>query len=339
MKKIRAFIIFAIIPLIAGYFVASIQGHKLQLSTNVNFNTSSILPTDRITLAENGNIVSLTQKGVTTINTKHPQLIETSPLKSNFIGVDKQTNYSSLYEFSSTGTILQTLDNGNTGDIDTMDWFTDPNVNANQTKIALVSDKDKAQTNVLDNALFVQNLNTGTLQKIADPDPHSGGIAHPVWDPVNPNLITYDYYQYDDNYNPYSVIEEYDINSQTTTDLTTQKQNAYQGSFSPDGKQFIFLERGNDIITGMYIANVTANGLSDVQTIATGDFAYPEFSNTPNYIYYLQAQGNSGYDLYTAKLVNGSLSGQTAISTNGQLLGNSGFVVSKVPTTSSQAPN
>ena len=331
MKIIKALIIFVIIPLIAGYFVAVSQGKKLQINTNTNFTTGDILPTDRITLTLGGKIISLTQKGTTTVDTKHPQIIEVSPLKNNYIGVDKQTNYSSLYEFSSTGTLLQTLDNGNTGNIDTMDWFTDPNVNKNQTEIALVSDKDKDQTNVLDNALFIQNLETETIQKIADPDPHSGGIAHPIWDPVNPNLITYDYYQYDNNYSPYSIIEEYDITSQATTDLTTQKQNAYQGSFSPNGKQFIFLERNNDITPIMYLADVKGNELTNVHSIATGDFAYPEFSYTANHIYYLQAQGNSGYDLYTAVLVDGKLGSSTQISTNGQLLGNSGFVINNIP--------
>ena len=331
MKIIRALIIFVIIPLIAGYFVASAQGHKLQLNTNPNFTTNGILSTDKITLAQNGNIISLTQKGVTTADTKHSQLIEVNPLDNNYIGVDKQTNYSSLYEFSATGAVLKTLQNGNTGNIDTMDWFTDPAVNPAQTEVAFVSDKNKDQTNVLDNALFVMNLTTGAVEKLADPDPHSGGIAHPVWNPINTNLITYDYYQYDDNFNPYSVIEEYNISSQATTDLTTQKQNAYQGSFSPDGKQFIFLERNNNITPILYLATVTANGLTNIHSIASGNFAYPEFSYTATHIYYLQAQGNNSYDLYTATLVDGKLSAPTQISTNGQLLGNSGFVINKLP--------
>jgi len=330
MKLVRAFIIFALIPLIAGYFVASDQGKKQQINTNTNFNTSNILSTDQITLTQNGKIISLTQKGVTSVDTKHPQLIEVMPVGSNFIGVDKQTNYSSLYEFSETGAILKTLLNGNTGNIDTMDWFTDPAINPTHTKIAFVSDKDKDQTNVQDNALFVLDLHTGTVEKIADPDPHSGGIAHPMWNPVNANLITYDYYQYDDSFNPFSVIEEYDIDAQTTTDLTTQKQNAYQGAFSPNGKQIIFLERNDNITTEMIIAEVTANGLTNVRSIASGDFAYPEFSNTPNHIYYLQAQDNSGYDLYTATIANGTLTNSTLLSTGEQLLGNSGFVVSKI---------
>lgn len=330
MKKIRAFIIFALIPLIAGYLVSSHQGHKLLNSVTLNFNTQAVLPTDQITVVENGTISTITQKGVSTVATKHPQLIETDPLGSNFIGVDKQTNYSSLLEFSSTGALTQTILNGNTGDIDTMDWYTDPAVAPNQTEIAFASDQDKGKTNVLDNALFVDNLTTNSVAKIADPDPHSGGIAHPVWNPVNPDLITFDYYQYDNNYNPYSVIQEYDINAQTTTNLTTQNQNAYQGSFSPNGKQFIFLERGNDITTGMYIANITANGLSNVRSIASGDFAYPEFSYTPNHIYYLQAQGNTEYDLYTATITDNKITDETPISTDGELLGNSGFVVTKV---------
>jgi hypothetical protein len=331
MKKIRALIIFALIPLIAGYLLASHQGHKIQVTSSLNFSPGNVLPTDRITLVENGTIASITQKGVTTIATKHPQLIETSPLRGNYVGVDKQLNYSSLIEFSPTGSVIKTFQDGNTGNIDTMNWFTDPAVSVDQKEIAFVSDKDKDTTNVQDNALFVENLTTNNVEKIADPDPHSGGIADPVWNPTNPNLITYDYYQYDSDFNPYSIIQEYDISSQTTNPLTTQKQNAYQGSFSPNGKQFIFLEKGDNITSGMYIADVTNDGLSNIKQLASGDFAYPKFSNTPNHIYYLQAQGNSGYDLYTATIIGGKLSGITALSNDEQLLGNSGFVVSALP--------
>lgn len=333
MKKIRAFIIFALIPLIAGYLIASHQGHKVLSSATLTFSSQAILPTDQITLVEKGTIASITQKSIVTMQTNHPQLIETIPLGDTFIGVDKQTNYSSLLEFSSTGVFKQTLLNGNTKNIDTMNWYTDPAVSPNQKEIAFVSDQEKDKTNVLDNALFVDNLATNSVEKIVDPDPHSGGIANPVWDPTNSNLITFDYYQYDDSFNPYSLIQEYDINSQTTTNLTTQKQNAYQGSFSPDGKQFIFLERNDNITTKMALADVTANGLSNVRTIASGDFAYPEFSYTSNHIYYLQAQGNNGYDLYTAAITDGELSNPTAISNNEELLGNSGFEVSKVQKT------
>lgn len=329
MRILRALIIFAIIPLIAGYFVASAQGHKIQIIQNLNFNTSSILPTDRITLVENGTIFSLTAESTSSVPTKQPALIEAEPLGNNYIGINKQTNYASLEEFSSTGTLIKTLQNGNTGNIDTMNWFTDPAINNKNHEIAFVSDQDKDKTNIQDNALFVENLSDGTVEKIVDPDPHSGGIADPVWDPANPNLITYDYYQYDDNYNPYSTIDEYNIQTQTTTHLTTQSQNAYQGEFSPDGKEFIFLERNNNITTIMYLAKVTSNGLTDIHSIASGDFAYPAFSNTPNHIYYLEAQGNSGYDLFTATLVDGKLTGTSAISTGEKLLGNSGFTVSK----------
>ena len=328
MKKIPAIIIFILLPLIGGYFAASAQGHKTPVQTNLEFKTSSILPTDRITLVEKGAIISLSANGETSVPTNHPALIETVPLGANFLGVDKQTNYSSLDEFSSTGSLVKTLQDGNTGNIDTMNWFTDPAVNTSQTKIAFVSDKNKDQTNIQDNVLFVENLASGTVTDDADPDPHSGGIADPVWDPADPNLITYDYYQYDTDYNPYSIIDEYNIQTQTTNPLTTQKQNAYQGSFSPDGKQFIFLERNNDITPVMYIADITENGLANVHSIASGDFAYPEFSKTPNHIYYLQAQGNTGYDIYTATLTDGKLTNPTAISTGEQLLANSGFSVS-----------
>ncbi len=334
MKILRAVIIFALIPLIAGYLVASFKGHKTQSTVSLNVATNNILPTDRITLVEKGIISSITQKGVTSISTNDQQLIETIPLGENYVSVDKQTNYASLLEFSSTGSLTRTLLNGNTNTIDTMNWYTDPAISADQKEIAFVSDRDKDKTDVQDNALFVKNLTTNSVKKIVDPDPHSGGIANPVWSPINPNLITYDYYQYDDAYNPYSVIKEYDISTQSTNPLTTQKQNAYQGSFSPDGKQFIFLERNNDITTTMYIADVTPEGLSHVQQIATGDFAYPKFSNTPKHIYYLQAQENNNYDLDTATIQNNNMTNIHALSTDQELQANSGFTVSKTTTTS-----
>jgi Tol biopolymer transport system component len=331
MKKIRAFIIFALIPLIAGYLIASSQGqHKIQANSTLNFTIENILPTDRITLVEKGKIISLTNTAVNSIPTNDSALIEVSPLGNNFIGVDKQTNYSTLDEFSSDGALVKTLQNGNTGDIDTMNWFSDPTVNKNQKEIAFVSDKDKATTNIQDNVLFVENLSSGNVEDIADPDPHSGGIAHPVWDPTNPTDIIYDYYQYDSNYNPYSIIDEYNVQSQTTSQLTTQQQNAYQGSFSPDGKHLIFLERNNDITTVMYMADITGNGLSNVHSIASGDFAYPEFSYTQDHIYYLEATGNTGYDLMTAEIIDDKLTNPTALSTGEQLLANSGFIIDSI---------
>jgi hypothetical protein len=328
MKKIRAFIIFALLPLLGGYAYAShLHMQKSHPNSSLGFNTDAILPTDRITFAEKGSIISLTQTGASAIPTGHAQLIEGSPIGGNFVGVDKQTNYSSLDEFSPSGSLINTLLNGNTGDIDTMDWFTDPAVSPNMQELALVSDKNKDVTNVYDNALFIEKLSNSHLQKIADPIPGSGGIAHPVWDPANADILTYDYYEYDQNYNPYSVIDEYNLSTQATSLLTTRQQNAYQGSFSPDGKYFIFLERNNNITAVMYLANVTANGLSGAHSIASGDFAYPEFSRTANHIYYLAAQDNSDYDLYTAELKNGVLTAITPISTDEQLLGNSGFTV------------
>lgn len=332
MKKfILAAIIFALIPLIGGYFFASATHttKKPQKVVPSMFHTKAVLPADRVTFVAGGTIVSLTHTGETTIQTNHLTLIEASPLGENYIGIDKQTNYASLDEFSPKGILLRTLQNGNTGKvIDNMDWYTDPAISPDQKEIAFVSDRDKQRTNVPDNALFVENLATNTVKKLAKPLPHSGGIADPVWDPANPHIITYDYYEYDQHFNPYSVIDEYNTKTQQTTQLTTSKQNAYQGAFSPNGKQFIFLERNNNITPIMYIADVTANGLTHIQRIATGDFAYPKFSLTKNHIYYLEAQENNGYDLYTATITNGNLTNTTAISTGEQLLANSGFVVS-----------
>lgn len=330
MIKKRSLLIFVMLPLIAGYLVASIQGHTVQRKSNLNFASKNVLPTDRITLVNQGSISSVTKTDSTTIDTHHPQLIEASPLGNNYIAVDKQTNYASLEEFSSTGVLLETLLNGNTKDIDTMNWFIDPAVQQNQQEIVFVSDKDKEKTKVFDNALFIYSLASHSIKRIVDPFPSSGGIAHPRLNPTNPNILIYDYYQYDEKYNPYSLIQEYNRQTEKITSLTTQKQNAYQGSFSSDGKQLIFLGRNSDFTVTMYLADVADNGLSNVQKLMTGDIAYPTFSFTSNHIYYLQAEDNKGYNLLTATVQKNKLINPATVVSGFQLLGNASFSVTPV---------
>ncbi len=330
MIKIRSILIFAVLPLFAGYYYASLQSQKPNIAISSNFNIEAVALSDQITLINQGNIISLAHSGTNTIPTNNRRLTEANQLGNNYIASDKQTNYSSLEEFNSRGKKLKTLLNGNTGNIDNDNWFTDPAVSPNKQTVAFVSDMDKNTTKILDNALFIENLDTGTTTKIADPDPHSGGIAHPVWNPSNPNIIAYDYYQYDNDYNPYSVIKETDIKSQTIINLTTRQQNAYQGSFSPNGRQFIFLGRNEDNTVAIYTAEITNSGLANVQKFASGNFAYPAFSNTPNHIYFLQAQGNSGYDLYTGEIKHNRLINISAITSNVQISADSGFMVNKL---------
>ena len=327
MKFIHALIIFAILPLLAGYFVAASHAKKQVVVNNLNFNPKQILPTDKITLTEQGNIISVNTHGIITVPTHNAQLIQSIPWQDNFISVDKELNYSSLLVFSKNGSLTSKLQNGDTGNIDTMNWFTDPALSPDAKQLAFVSDKNKGKTHVEDNALFVENFETKTVEKEADPDSHSGGIAHPVWNPTNVHELIYDYYSYTRNFSPYSTIDEYNTQTQQTTHLTTPEQNAYQAAFSPDGKQLLFLERGDNIKTTLYLADVTNDGLSNIQSLATGDFAYPQFSHTPNNIYYLMANSNTGYNLYVSRITGNRLTSTNAVSTGDQLLGNSGFIV------------
>lgn len=329
MKK-RSIFIFTVFPLIIGYLFASFHNQHFQSVQHVstNFALQFISPTDRITIINEGNIVTLTNQFQMVV-TSNQHLIEPLSLGNTYIAVDKQTNYSSLEEFGHAGTFLKTLANGKTNSIDTMSWFTDPSSSMNEKEIAFVSDKDRLQTNLSDNALYTLDLSTNMIKKIVDPDPHSGGIAHPVWNPINLSNIIYDYYQYDaSTLEPYSTIMSHNRQSLITSPLTTEEENAYQGAFSPDGKQFIFLGRADNAAI-MYLADYTGNTLANVRILATGDYAYPVFSYTQNRIYYLHAQGNKGYDLYTASLKNAHLTNVQQITTSGQLAGNSSFGITK----------
>ncbi len=326
MKK-RVVLLFSIVPFIVGFLVAYTQGKPASHATS--FATNAIQPTDKIIISNNGDIYTLTQNGTTQV-THGQNLIEPVAANNNFAAIEKTTNYASLIMFDQAGNKVKTLFNGNSDKIDTMSWISDPVVNASQNRIAYVSDKDKAQTNAPDNALYVLNLSTGKSTNIAKPDPYSGGLADPVFDPMDGNIILYDYYQYDPkSLTPYSTIEQYDNSSGTITTLTYENKNAYQGSLSPDGKQLLFLGRndGSNTVT-LYIANFdSSTGLSNIHALLIGDFAYPRFSNTKGTIYYLQAQQNSGYNLLTGTIKNNALTNVQTVVSGNTLLGNSSYTI------------
>ena len=326
MKK-RVILLFIILPFLAGILTAYLQ-QKPVLENTTFFMTNNILPNDNIILASSGNIYKLKNDNTTQITYKQ-NIIEPFVFQNYFMGINKTTNYASLLVYDKTGKLIQTLFNGNTKNIDTMNWISDPAINYKQNKIAYVSDRGKMQTNIPDNALYLLDLETEKTTLIANPDPYSGGITHPTFDPTNNNIIVYNYYQYDPvTLVPYSTIEEYNTQTKVITPLTFENKNAYQQAFSPDGKQLIFLGRNKDANTViMYLADFSSKGLTNITQIAQGDFAYPAFSNTKNHIYFLQAQANSGYNLMTATIIKKRLSNILNITDGFSLLGNSSFQI------------
>ncbi len=327
-KKIL--IIYAIVAFVLGIFSAYMLGGPAT-KPPTSFKTTVMQPADSIVLSENGDIYTLRKNFVTQI-THGQQLIEPVVAGNSYIAIHKATNYASMEMFDQQGSLQKTLFNGNTGNIDTMNWISDPAVSADQSMVAYVSDRDRVRTQVPDNALYTLDLATGESKNIANPAPYSGGLAHPIFDPVDSTIILYDYYQYDpQTLVPYSTIEQYDTQSGLTTPLTFENKNAYQWAFSPDGKQLLFLGRNGDTNTvTVYLANYdSTNGLSNIHAIAFGDFAYPEFSYISGYIYMLQAEGNTGYNLVTGVIKKNVLTDiQTVVSGN-SLLGNSSYTVRK----------
>ena len=329
MKK-RTILLFSILPFLIGFCIAYVQGKPI--STAASFNTNTIQSTDSIILSSSGDVYTLTQNGVSQV-THNQKFIEPVFVGKNIIAVDKTTNYASLNLFDQQGNKIKTLFNGSSNSIDTMSWITDPAVNPAQDRIAYVSDKDRAQTNAPDNALYILNLSSGKSTNIAKPDPYSGGLAHPLFDPVDGNIVLYDYYQYDpQTLTPYSTIEQYDNSFSVITTLTYENKNAYQAAFSQDGKQLLFLGRNDNFNTvTLYIADFdSTTGLSNIHALALGDFAYPEFSMTKGHIYFLQAQGNTGYNLMTATIKNSKLTNIQTVISGSSLLGNSSYEVTKV---------
>lgn len=329
MIKKRSIIFFAFVPLLAGYIFGVIETEKPVVKPSVSFSTTGVQQADVLTISDQGDIFTLSHGKQTQI-TQGQRVIQPAFLGRSFVAINKQQNYSELLQFSFGGIKTKTLLSGKTESIDSMSYISDPAVSPTFQDIAFVSDMDRVKTTISDTALYILNVSSGKIKKVADPLPHSGGITHPMWNPINPRVLVYDYYQYDENYAPYSLIMQYDMDSNKTISLTTKAQNAYQGAFSPDGKHFMFLSRSEDNTEVMInISEVTADGLSNVRSFARGDFAYPMFSQVQGYIYYLRAYGNHGYNLYTSFIKNNQLTNISQISTGEQLFAHSGLSVSK----------
>ncbi len=332
MKK-RLLLIYSIIPLFLGYFVAANLTKNSQHTSSeaTSFVQRNIIANDKLMLSINGSIFSVSQKNETKLISSQNE-IDPVFINGSIITVLRNTNYSSIQKFESNGVYQNTLLSGDADSIDSMDWFTDPSVNRTNSRIAYVSDKDKSQTGIPDNALYVLNPSTGKSTQIENPYPYSGGIANPTWNPDknNSNDILYDYYEYDPNtLQPYSVLHLYSNQTGLVTTLTTEKQNAFQASFSPDGKQIVFLGRNDDsTLVNLYLANYSNGQLQNARIISKGDFAYPTFSSNPSFIYMLESTGNQSYDLYSSQIKGNSLINLNQITQNAMLDGNSFFDVS-----------
>ena len=269
----------------------------------------SIVPGDRLLLTKDGNIFSLGRSTTTQI-THEEHVSEAVATSSGYFAVAKKTNYSSLLFYNKSGSLVQTFLDGNAPRIDRMVWVTEPVVSPDEKKIAFVSDRNRFQTGNSDNALFVQDIVKGIPQLIVKPIPYSGGIANPVWDPQM-RFLLYTSYTYDElTLEPYSVVQLYDFKTRSAIDLTTKEQNAFQATLSPDAQKILFLSRDKDknSVT-LFLADFLDQKIMNAKALATGDIAYPRFSNAQNHIYYLQASENSDYTLMTANVHDASISG------------------------------
>lgn len=329
MKK-RTLVVFTLLPFIIGFLIARSNSSNNSNGNNLSFQTGNISANDTLTISVSGNIYAISNGSNNQI-TQNQNLIEPAPVNSNYIAIMKTTNYSDLLEFDKNGQQIKTLFNGNASIINNMSWITDPAVNQDQNKVAYVSDKNKKQLNAPDNALFVLDLTNGQSKMVEKPDPYSGGLAHPVWNPANSNILLYDYYQYDPKtLEPYSTIMEYNSDTNTTLPLTTDKQNAYQAAFSKNGSRLLFLVRNkNTLDVSLYIADFANDSLSNEHLLKTGDLAYPMFSNTEETIYYLETTGNTNYNLYSAKLNSNKLTNIQPVIEGNQLKATSSFTVSR----------
>ncbi len=308
-KKIFFIALFvALIAFASGAGTAAFLSNKsFSLQQWWQSQTTSLPSSDHIFLSKNGDIFRLTQKGLQQV-TQGEHVIDPLPIGQNILAVEKNMNYSSFVLFDQNGSRIKTLAEGNADKIENMTWFADAAVRADNQKIAFVSDKDQKELKLADPALFVTDFSveknaTDAAQRIADPLQRSGGMAHPVWDPANFNILLYENYEYDENTKePFSLIYQYDLDTKKSIALTTEDQNAFQVGLSPDGSHALFLGRNGDNTVTLYFADFGDGQFKNIHKLITGNFAYPQFSFSADRMYYLQADKNQDYSLYIATL-------------------------------------
>lgn len=328
MKTKWLVLIIGLLAFSAGYGYSVVRGNAPAVhATQITKVATNHMPSgDALLLANKGDIFKVENDALTQI-TQGQHFSSPVLFSQKIVAVENGDNYSSLDLLDDAGTKVKTLLQGKGKNIDANHWAGDPAIDSSSSKLAYVSDKNRDTTGVPDNALFIEDLTTGVAKLAASPDPHTGGLANPAFDPADPTQIAYTSYAYDDSSKPYSVVKLLDLMTKKAVDLTTHDQNAYQLSFSPDGTHVVFISRSSDLLSSSLMTADFADGeLTNVQTLGTGDYAFPRFSNDNQHIYFLQAKSNTGYDLYIGQAVNGKLSHVDAL-TNSSALDSEAFEV------------
>lgn len=332
MKKTFGMLFIFLITFSLGF--ATSKYFATHRTSSKPMNVVKVWPTDQLIYANSTGLVKLTAQGESVLVTA-PQLsspVVISSPSAGVIAISRGQNFSSLLSFDQQGNLNKTLLAGDQQNFDKMIWVADPSISPDQKTLAFVSDKDRYTTGQVDNGIYLLDRSSGKMSQLSQPTFLTGGFANPMFNPQDANQLLVTNYQYNHTtFAPYSMLQLFDLKKQTSVDLTTELQNAYQPSFSSDGKQLLFLSRDTESNqVKLMLAAVENQQLSNVQTLATGQFAYPRFSNSEGKIYYLTAEKNSEFHLETAIISNQSLINRQQITTSAPLSATSAYWVAGV---------
>ncbi len=332
--------IFVGVPLVAGFLTSKyVATHHF--SSTPAAKVVHVWPSDQLTISTSFGIDQLTPSGEKTLITA-PNLLSPVASSGGIIAISRSQNYAAMAQFDAAGNLVKTLLDGDHQNFDKMIWVGDPELSPDQKSVVFVSDKDRYNTGLSDNAVYSLDLSSGNFTLLAKPTYLTGGLANPIFVPAqattsaqanSPQLLVTSYQNDHTTFLPYSILQLVDLKTHATTDLTSENQNAFQPSFSADGKQLLFLSRdGEGAQVKLQLADFVENQLTNIRTLATGQFAYPKFSFTNGQIYYLAADKNSPFHLFTASISADSLElvNQQQVTTKEALPADSSYQVLQV---------
>lgn len=334
MRLGRGFLIILItlLPFAAGFAVSVVQSKYFGVkvaSGVLHENHPSVPSTDMVTFSSAGDIYRLTSSTSTQL-TKGQNLIDPVWTGTDFAAVNKNVNYSSILLYSDRGALVKKLLNGNSGYSGYDKWATDLAISPDGNQLAFVSDKDQYSIGIPDNALFVENLTNLSVKRVTMPEAFTGGLATPVFDPADQNLLICSSYHYDNQQNPYSTLNLVNLTTGHSIPITNQSQSAYQPDISPDGTRIVFLGRfDSSPVVHLFVGTFTAAGITNLVDLYQGQLAYPRFSFDGKSVYFLEGQKNKGFDLKLAQLSNNKLTNITAITSGETFDGTSSFEVTQ----------
>jgi len=232
-----------------------------------------------------------------------------SPDGASIAYVLRHKNSSDIAMVKADGMGTTLITDNSSSVVDENFWAFNPVWNIDSKQVAFMSDRGRAESGIIDLAIWRMTIASKQVRQVSDPRGLSGGDADPAWRPGHPNELVYTRYFYGENGGAvFSQLVLIDTTTGKWVELTPPNESSYQPAWSPRGDMLVFAKRGPDR-SDLYALAVTDNAtptpsFAPSTLLLSGVLCQPVWSPTGDQIMYISESSDAGFDLWLATLTN-----------------------------------